>query len=100
MVFNPIPAAFPDEIQLVVKNAVSKAAGISDAYLTRCSLPFENAPRLVLVVGVKASESIQGVAHCLIDLLDEIRWRGKGIDVLPFDAGRLPPAVLHSGLKL
>lgn len=102
ILFKPVPKTFPSDIHNEISVAINRVSGISDAYLTRCNLPYEDESRLVLVVGVDLDNQHQqhAVARQLMNELQPIRWNEYSIDILPFRNGTVPTAVLETGRKI
>ena len=100
LLFKPVPVALPSDFQDELMLAINRVPGVQDAYLTRCKLPYESEPRLVLIIGVDLMDSHQRVAQRLMDELDPIRWDEQSIDIIPFNAGKIPTAVLETGRKI
>lgn len=100
LLFKPVPNSIPKQLHEDLSNAIKRVGGVIDAYLTRCNLPMESEARLVLVVGVGAESHQHSVARRLMAELDPVRWEDHSIDILPFQDGNVPIAVLETGRKI
>ena len=100
MYFGPPAHPMPETTANAIAEAVAQVPGIVDAYLPQCFIEGDQEARQVLVVGTQTHVDIPRIAQELMGKLQLVFPAGVFIDILPFEASKVPQAVRQAGCRI